>query len=229
VGIRRRDQTRWLLRGISLEIKAGQITALIGESGAGKTLLARALADLLPPGFSILGGQLFLDGREIPEPSREKRWHGQTVFYTPQNAAASLNPTLKIGRQLRECCRLDGLDLATLLARCRFNDPARVLDSYPFELSGGENQRCLLAMALALDPDVLILDEPFTEMDAALQGELAGLISELQGRSAMSILLICHQPDLVRQLAHAVYLLGHGEIVAAGDSSLRWLGSPHLA
>ncbi|MCU0237030.1 MAG: ATP-binding cassette domain-containing protein [Acidobacteria bacterium] len=214
-----------LLRGVDLEVPAGRVTVLLGASGAGKTLLARALCGLLPPGVRIQRGRVLFQGREM---ASQKAWtgiRGREVFYAPQNAAASFNPVLTIGRQIRECSRLGGGELEELLARLQFADPGRVLRSYPFALSGGENQRCLLALALACGAGTLILDEPTSEIDAAAHDEFVHVLLEQQRRRGLSVLLISHHLGFVGRIADRLGILCGGEMVAAGEP-LGVLASP---
>ncbi len=168
-----------LLRGIDLEVPAGQVTVLLGESGAGKTLLARALSGLLPAGLRVGRGRILFRGRPLDRPRDWAGVRGREIFYAPQNAAASFNPVLTIGRQIRECSRIGDGELEELLARLQFADPGRILRAYPFALSGGENQRCLLALALACGAGVLILDEPTSEIDAVAHDEFVKVLQRL--------------------------------------------------
>ena len=212
-----------LLCGVDMEVPAGRITVLLGESGAGKTLLARAVVGLLPTGLRISRGHVLFNGAEM----NERAWdavRGREIFYAPQNAAASFNPVLTIGRQIYECRssaarRFHGQnddDLDDLLVRLQFSDPARVLSAYPHELSGGENQRCLLALALASDASMLILDEPTSEIDAVAHDEFVSVLLEQQRRRSLTILMLSHHLGFVVKIADALCILSGGKIVAAG-------------
>jgi len=206
-----------LLRGVDLQVAAGRVTVLLGESGAGKTLLARALSGLLPPELRIGRGRVFFRGREMASPAAWAGVRGRELFYAPQNAAASFNPVLTIGRQIRECSCLDECELEELLARLQFAEPARVMRSYPFALSGGENQRCLLALALASGADVLILDEPTSEIDAAAHDEFVTVLLEHQRRRGLTVLLLSHHLGFIGRAADRLCIMSAGEMVAAGD------------
>lgn len=214
-----------LLRGIDLQVPAGLVTVLLGESGAGKTLLALALSGLLPPELRVGRGRVLFRGRELASSSSWAGIRGREVFYAPQNAAASFNPVLTIGRQIRECSRIGRGELEELLARLQFGDPGRVLRSYPFTLSGGENQRCLLALALACGAGVLILDEPTSEIDALAHDEFVNVLLEHQQRRGLTVLLISHHLGFVGRIADRLCIMSGGEMVAAGEPPVV-LGSP---
>jgi ABC-type glutathione transport system ATPase component len=205
-----------VLRSVGLEIGAGRTAVLLGESGAGKTVLARALCGLLPNGLRISRGFVAYRGERLETEAAWSRVRGRKIFYAPQNAAASLNPVLTIGRQLDEGRRLGKGRLQEILAGLRLADPQRVLASYPFMLSGGENQRCLLAMALVAGAELLILDEPTAELDPTAQADFVRVLLEYQRCHGPAILLISHHLDLVRAVADDLYVLHGGAIVAAG-------------
>ncbi|HEX7503128.1 MAG TPA: ATP-binding cassette domain-containing protein [Acidobacteriota bacterium] len=205
-----------LLRGINLEVPSGQVTVLLGESGAGKTLLARAMSGLLPEGLRISRGGVFYRGRSLPAPGSWDGIRGRGIFYAPQNAAACFNPVLTIGRQIRECSRSDDAELEELLARLQFSDPRRVLRSHAFALSGGENQRCLLALALACGADVLILDEPTSEIDDDARDEFVRVLLAYQRARSLTVLLISHHLGFIRSIAQNLSVMSRGEVVARG-------------
>lgn len=209
--------SRPVLRGVDLGVAAGAVTVLLGETGAGKTLLARALVGLLPARFRVAGGRIRYCGRTLAAAGDWQGIRGREIFYAPQNAAACLNPVLTIGRQLRECSRIPGLELAGLLERLQLGDPGRVLASYPCDLSGGENQRCLLAMALASGAATLILDEPTAEIDADAQEEFVRVLREQRRRRSLAVLLITHHLGLIDGIADRVCVLSRGRTVAGGD------------
>ena len=214
-----------LLRGVDLHVPAGRVTVLLGASGAGKTLLARALSGLLPPEVRVGRGRVLFRNREMASPADWAGIRGREVFYAPQNAAASFNPVLTIGRQIRECSRIGSGELEELLSRLQFTDPGRVLRSYPFALSGGENQRCLLALALACGAGALILDEPTSEIDGAAHDEFVSVLLDHQRRRGLTVLLISHHLGFVGRIADRLNILCGGEMVAAGEP-LGVLASP---
>lgn len=206
---------RALLDGVDFDLAAGRITVLLGESGAGKTLLARSLAGLLPAGLRARG-RICYRGREMDDDAWEGV-RGREVFYSPQNAAASLNPVLTVGAQAREESGLRRGGIEALLGRLRLADPARALRSYPHELSGGECQRCLLALALARGAGVLLLDEPFSEIDADAHDDLADFLRAEQRRSGLTVLLVSHHLGFVGRVADRLCVLAGGRVAACGD------------
>jgi len=205
-----------VLRAINFKIMANQVTVLLGESGAGKTMLAKAFSGLLPEGFFVSRGVIAYREKRLAAPASWLGIRGCKIFYSPQNAAASLNPVLTIGRQIREYSRIGEDQLLEMFIGMAFPDPQRILHSYPFMLSGGENQRCLLAMALAGRAELLILDEPTAELDAAAQDEFTRVLQTYQRQYSLAILLISHHLDLIKNIAKNLYVMHAGEIVDAG-------------
>jgi ABC-type glutathione transport system ATPase component len=205
-----------VLRAIDLEITAGRITVLLGESGAGKTMLARALCGLLPDGFFISRGSVAYRGKPLATAASWAAVRGRKIFYAPQNAAASLNPVLTIGRQIAETSLISNGQLLDMLAGMQFAEPRRILASYPFMLSGGENQRCLLAMALASRAEILILDEPTAELDAEAQAETIRVLQAQREPHALTVLLISHHLEFVKSIAQNLCVMFQGELVEAG-------------
>jgi peptide/nickel transport system ATP-binding protein len=205
-----------VLRGVTMDVPAGQVTVLLGESGAGKTMLARALSGLLPDGFRIRGGGIFYRGRPLRFPRAWDGIRGHKIFYAPQNAAACFNPVLTIGRQIRECSSISAAELEDLLACLQFADPQRILRSHAFALSGGENQRCLLALALACCEEVLILDEPTSEIDDAAHDEFIRVLLAYQRARSLTVLLISHHLGFIQGIAQNLCVMSRGEMVANG-------------
>jgi ABC-type glutathione transport system ATPase component len=205
-----------LLRDVAFTVNSRQVTALIGESGAGKTLLAKTISGLLDPGIFDIRGLIRLKGKPVVEWTRLKELRGRTILYAPQNAAASLNPVMKIGKQLLEAAVIPGEEVCQILRRLGLADADRVMRAYPFELSGGENERCLIAMALALRPELLILDEPTAELDAHVQEEMMDLLDDFQKDLDLTLLIITHNLFLVRKMADRIYIIRDGSIVEHG-------------
>lgn len=200
-----------ILAAVDLTIRHDRITCLWGESGAGKTVLARTISGLMPENMSIQSGQFVLGGRPAAYEELQKM-RGREIFYCPQDAAACLNPVLKIKRQFRDVVRGGDRQAATILAGLGFTAPERVLDAYPFELSGGEARRCLLALAILLRPGLLILDEPFIALDPDLKGELAQLLKRIQEEYELSLFLITHHLAIAREISHFGYAISAGRV-----------------
>ena len=213
--------------GITLKIRRGETYALLGESGCGKSMTALSIMRLLPDAGAIVGGEVRLgdlDLTALPEAAmRDVR--GGRIAMIFQEPATSLNPVLTVGEQLREVLvrhtRLRRVALRTrileLLDTVRIPDPARRIDEYPFQLSGGLKQRVMIAMAIAAEPDLLIADEPTTALDVTIQAQILDLLRELQAARGMAVLLITHDLGVVAQMAHRVAVMYAGEIVEVAE------------
>jgi len=211
----RRGEAMGLLADIDLVLEENRITALIGESGAGKTILCKALSGLLPASVRVTAGRLLWQGEEVTA----EKWpglRGKTIFYAPQNAAASFNPVMKIGEQIAETARVPEGRVKEMMAFLNLADPDRVLAAYPFELSEGENQRALLCLALSMNPQILLLDEPTSSLDMEVQEEFIVLIKKLQSEFRLTILLVSHNLGLVAGIADYIYLIQFGRLVEHG-------------
>ena len=204
-----------ILENINIQIKKNKITSLIGESGAGKTIFAKTLIALLPAPLTMTKGTIFYDDQPVTYDSL-KKMRGSHIFYTPQNAPAFLNPVIKIKNQINETSRIEHHQLIKLLKDLDIHDPVRILNSYPFELSGGENQRCLLAMAVAQNPRVLILDEPTASLDQSLQEGFMQLIKTIQQHYYLTFLLITHNVSIARNISDFIYIILKGKIIEEG-------------
>ncbi|MFC0239294.1 ABC transporter ATP-binding protein [Rhodopseudomonas telluris] len=216
------------VRGASLSIAPGEILCVVGESGSGKSIMANAVMQLLPGGVALDGGRVLFEGRDLAQASaadmREVRGAGiAMVFQEPMTA---LNPLRSIGDQIGEMFRIH-TDLSkkdirakvfALLEDVRIPDPARAADAYPHELSGGQRQRAMIAMALALDPKLLIADEPTTALDVTTQAQILTLIRELQQRKNTAVLFITHDFGVVAEIADRVVVMQHGVIVEQGTA-----------
>lgn len=209
------QQAVTILKNISIEIPKNKITCLIGESGAGKTIFAKTLAALLPKHMIITNGTISYNQQPVTY-DKLKRMRGSYIFYTPQNAAVSLNPVIKIKNQIKETSKIGHSQLIKILTELNIRNPDRVLNSYPFALSGGENQRCLLAMAMASKPQLLILDEPTSSLDQPLQKGFMQLIKQIQQQYHLTILLITHNLSIARNESDYIYIMLKGEIIEKG-------------
>jgi peptide/nickel transport system ATP-binding protein/oligopeptide transport system ATP-binding protein len=207
---------------VSLQIEPGETVGLVGESGSGKSVTALSIAKLLPmPPARYVGGEIRVDGEDTLKMSHSELCgiRGGRVSYVFQEPAASLNPVVRIGKQLKEALRLHRREKATdgevvrLLELVRIPEAAARVRDYPFQLSGGMQQRVMLAMALASNPKLLIADEPTTALDVTIQAQILELLKELQQRLGMSILLITHNLAIVGGLASRVAVMYAGQIV----------------
>ena len=213
--------------GISFGISEGKTLALLGESGCGKSITALSLMRLLPAAGRIIGGSIRFAGVNIlalPE-ARMRAIRGAGMSMIFQEPMTSLNPVVKVGLQIAEAMRTPRAgsgrrirdDVVELLDSVGIPDPAKVVDAYPHQLSGGMNQRVVIAIALANEPGLLIADEPTTALDVTIQAQVLDLIRGLQKSRGMAVLLITHDLGVVNQLADRVAVMYAGQIVEQAD------------
>ncbi|MCB1278988.1 ABC transporter ATP-binding protein [Prosthecobacter sp.] len=223
------------VKGIDLELKQGECIALVGESGSGKSATALSFARLLPePPASITARQMTLNGHHILEMSeRELRSiRGKEIAYIFQEPTTSLNPVLTIRTQIGEALALHRPDVAKAdrddeivkwLDKVGIVDSRKRLNAYPHELSGGMQQRVMIAMALCTQPKLLIADEPTTALDVTIQKQIMDLLAQLRRDLDMSIILITHNLGIIRSVVDRVAVMFRGKIVETGpvDEILR--------
>ena len=223
---------------VSLALQANEILCVVGESGSGKSMTANAVMRLLPPGVAIDGGRILFEGRDLAtlsEPEMRKvRGAGIAMIF--QEPMTALNPLITIGDQIGEMFELH-TDLGkaavkarvqALLEEVRIPDPVAAAKAYPHELSGGQRQRAMIAMALALDPKVLIADEPTTALDVTTQAQILELIRDLQKRKGTAVLFITHDFGVVAEIADRVAVMSQGRVVEQGTAE-SVLGNPQHA
>ncbi len=220
-----------VLHGISLDIAAGEKVALVGESGSGKSVTARIILGLLQETAGAeVGGYVAFDGQDIGtmRPKDRAALRGTEMSMIFQDPTSSLNPTFTIGRQFHEVLRrrdpkLTRMDsdarAAAALEETAIHDAARVLGSYPFQLSGGMNQRVMIAMALANQPKLLLADEPGTALDVTVQAQTLKLMRQLVEDHKTAVLFISHNLGVVREFADRVYVIYRGRIVEDGPTA----------
>ncbi|KQR68929.1 ABC transporter ATP-binding protein [Rhizobium sp. Leaf341] len=214
------------VRDISYHLDRGETLAILGESGSGKSVSSSAIMNLIdmPPG-RISGGQILLDGVDLlTMPAQARREvNGRRIAMIFQDPLSHLNPVYTVGWQIREALTTHGTDGATaqaealrLMGRVGIPDPEGSLGKYPHEFSGGQRQRVMIAMALALRPDLLIADEPTTALDVTVQAEVLALLEELQQETGMAILIITHDLGVVAEVADRVVVMEKGQLVESG-------------
>lgn len=208
---------------VSFRVAAGETVGLVGESGCGKSLTALALLRLLPPGVRLAGGQVLLDGEDVLEmpPRRLRRVRGGRIGLVFQEPMAALNPVLRVGTQVEEVLaahrrlgrRERRREALRLLAEAGLSEPEVLARRHPHELSGGQGQRVLLALALAGDPALLVADEATTALDVTVQAEILERVRDLQARRGLAVLWISHDLAVVAELCQRVLVMYAGRLV----------------
>ncbi|HVG46823.1 MAG TPA: ABC transporter ATP-binding protein [Rubellimicrobium sp.] len=214
------------VRNVSWHVDKGETLAILGESGSGKSVSTAAILDLIdmPPG-RITSGEIRFDGRDLLKlGSTERRdVNGRRIAMIFQDPLSHLNPVYTVGWQIVETMTAHGMPKAKaqaealrLVTRVGLPNPAGALRKYPHEFSGGQRQRVMIAMALAMKPDVIIADEPTTALDVTVQAEVLALLKELQRETGMGVVIITHDLGVVAEIADRVVVMNAGEIVEAG-------------
>jgi peptide/nickel transport system ATP-binding protein len=216
------------LRELSFRLAPGRILGLVGESGAGKSMVGRAIAHMLPPGFAITAGTLCFDGRDLATmaASQRRALLGRAIAFIPQAPLTALNPVLTIGRQLDEHLARQGVRTrrerreraAAMLASAQLADGLALLDRYPHQLSGGMCQRVLIAMAFASDPRLVIADEPTTALDVTLHARIVELIAQMQQQHGTALIFITHDLRLAAQVCDEIMVMYAGRAVEMGPA-----------
>lgn len=212
---------------VSLTLAQGEILCVVGESGSGKSMLGKSLMGLLPkPHVSITGGQIDFQGQNITQLDEDdwRKLRGQHIAMIFQEPMTALSPLMRIGQQIEEVMIVhtsmspsQRRDLTMqLLNDVHLPDPDRVYSSYPHQLSGGQRQRVVIAMALALEPKLIIADEPTTALDVTTQAQILHLIKELQKKHGTAVLFITHDFGVVAEIADRVAVMQHGKLVEVG-------------
>lgn len=229
VAYRVAGRNRAVLRNLSLTIGQGEAYGLVGESGCGKSTVALTVVRYLPRNGSITGGAISLDGQNVMKLDAEalRRARAESVSMVYQDPGKALNPSIRVGRQLTEIFELGGVSgraatdrAIAMLNRVRISDPVSVMQRYPHQLSGGMQQRVAIAMALANDPSMLILDEPTTGLDATVEAEVLDLIAQLRQELSASILFISHNLAVVSNMCDRVGVLYAGMLVEEGPTEV---------
>ncbi len=223
------------LRDVSLALDAGEILCVVGESGSGKSVTATTIMGLMAPGVRVESGRVLLAGTDLARlPEEElRKLRGPRIAMVFQEPMTALNPLMTVGDQLAETWRTHtSLPTADIVARARaalievaLPDPDGALRAYPHELSGGQRQRVMIAMALALEPELLICDEPTTALDVTTQAQILKLIRELQSRRGTAVLFITHDFGVVAEIADRVAVMQQGVVVEQGAAA-QVLGAP---
>ena len=218
------------MRNLTFTLNAGEVLAVVGESGSGKSVSALALTRLLPePPARIDSGEILLEGRDLLKLSEHelRRVRGGQIAYVFQDPATSLNPVFTVRNQMAEALALHrpeiprnrrayDEEIIRELTEVGITEPEKRLGAYPHQLSGGMQQRVMIAAALACRPKLLVADEPTTALDVTIQKQIMDLLRGLKGREGMSILLITHNFSIIGGLADRVAVMFRGRLVEAG-------------
>ncbi len=216
------------VKRVSLSMKEGEALAIVGESGSGKSVTALSLTRLLPhPPAEYAGGRILFEGRDVLKmtPAELRKMRGGGIAYIFQEPATSLNPVFSIRSQIAEGIRLHRPDVKNIdaeivkwLSAVGIVDPAKRMHDYPHQLSGGMQQRAMIAMALSCQPRLLVADEPTTALDVTIQAQILAELRRLRAEFGMSLILITHNFGIIRGLCDRVAVMFRGEIVEYGDT-----------
>lgn len=223
-----RDAVVHAATDVSFSLSEGETLAIVGESGSGKTVSALALTRLLPePPICEIEGQAIFRGTDLlaVNPRQVRKFRGKEIAYIFQEPSSSLNPVFSIGYQIAEAIKLHLPKVEDIrgrviesLDRVGIRDPETRIDDYPHQLSGGMQQRVMIAMALACEPRVLIADEPTTALDVTIQAQIMDLLRTIREETAMSVILITHNFGIISAFAHHVVVMFRGRIVESGPT-----------
>ncbi|MBV7487008.1 ABC transporter ATP-binding protein [Bordetella sp. BOR01] len=218
----------YAVRDISYDVRAGEILCIVGESGSGKSMSANAIMGLLPDYLTPQGGQILLRGTDLlkQDEARLQAMRGKDMAMIFQEPLSALNPLMTVGEQIAEVMRVHNAypgqarmrRVHELLEFVGLPDPATLYHVYPFRLSGGQRQRVMIAMALALEPSLLIADEPTTALDVTTQAQILALIARIQKEKGMGVMFVTHDFGVVAEIAHRVAVMEHGELVEQGPA-----------
>lgn len=229
--------TAYVLDRVSLTVRPGELLGLVGETGCGKSVTGLSVLRLLPKNGSVVGGSVLYEGEELTaKPERElQRIRGGRISMIFQHPQSSLNPVFTIGAQLsaalrshRRVGKRQGREIAvSLLSRVGLPDPRELLQRYPHELSGGMQQRVMIAIALSCAPALLIADEPTTALDVTIQAQILSLIRRLQEETSMAVLLITHNLGVVARVCDRLAVMYAGQIVEQAPVGAVFAGALH--
>lgn len=215
------------VKNINMSVNSKEIIGVVGESGSGKSTLIRAVLGLLPKGASISSGDIILKDKNLLQFSK-KEWQeirGNKIAMIFQNAGSSLTPIKKIGDQFIESIRshfniskVDAYEKAVdMLGKMRLPDAKRIMNSYPFELSGGMKQRVAIAMAMTMEPEILLADEPTSALDVTVQAQVVRQMMELRNNFNTSIIIVTHNMGVASYMCDKIGVMQHGELVEWGS------------
>ncbi|MCE9684083.1 ABC transporter ATP-binding protein [Halomonas alkalisoli] len=218
----------YAVEDVSYDVERGEIMCVVGESGSGKSMAANALMGLLPKGVRPTAGEVIFDGQDLLTltEKQHRKLRGLHIGMIFQEPMTALNPLMRVGAQIAEVFEAHGkyngkerqAHALALLEEVGIPQPDKAIRAYPFQLSGGQRQRVMIAMALALEPKLLIADEPTTALDVTTQAQILELIRDLQKRRGMSVMFITHDFGVVAEVANRVCVMRYGQIVELGPA-----------
>jgi len=230
-------EREYAVQNISFELKAGEILCIVGESGSGKSVTANTIMGLLPASIRVVGGLIHFNGKNLLTLSKKERRQllGKSISIIFQDPLSSLNPLMTIRDQINEALLAHQFGtrsqcdakILELLGEVGLPEPEVIQHQYPFRLSGGQRQRVMIAMALALDPDMLIADEPTTALDVTTQAQILDLIRKIQQRKGMGVMFITHDFGVVSDIADRVIVMEKGHLVEQGTADEVLLNPQH--
>ncbi len=237
LSVRLKGGGAWLLRDVSLEVARGEALGLVGESGAGKSMIGKAVLGILPRAAEVVAGQVLLDGADLlaQAPAERRRLIGASSALIPQDPLTALNPSRRVGGQVTDRL-VDILGWSRtraqarareLLAEVQVPDPERCLRAYPHELSGGMRQRVLIAAAFAAEPRLVVADEPTTALDVTVQRQILRLIAGMRARHGTALLFVTHDLGVVSKVCGRLAVLRAGEVVEQADTRAFFRGPQH--
>ncbi len=216
------------VENVSYSVNRGEIMCVVGESGSGKSMAANTVMGLLPKGVRPVQGSVTFEGQNLLALSEKQHrtLRGLKIGMIFQEPMTALNPLMRVGAQIAEVFEAHGqlsprqrrARALELLVEVGIPQPEKAISAYPFELSGGQRQRVMIAMALALEPVLLIADEPTTALDVTTQAQILALIRDLQQRRGMAVMFITHDFGVVAEIANRVCVMRHGRIVEIGNA-----------
>ena len=226
-----------VLRSVSLSVQPGEVRALVGESGAGKTMIGKAVLGVLPPSVRVVEGKMLLEGEDLSrlQPKARRTLIGARTALIPQDPLTALNPSRRIGPQMTDrLVRILGWStqkadarIRQLLDEVQIRDADRVLKCYPHELSGGMRQRVLIAAAFAAEPRLIVADEPTTALDVTVQKQILRLIAQLQREHGTAILFVTHDLGVVAKISQKVSVLYAGKVVEEAETAALFAAPQH--
>ncbi|PAB60133.1 ABC transporter ATP-binding protein [Anaeromicrobium sediminis] len=226
-----------ILNNINFDIGHKEIVGIVGESGSGKTTLVRTMINLLSPGAKVVSGEIMFQGKNIIEYNKEqwRNFRGNEVAMIFQNPSSYLNPILKIGKQFvesirnhRDISKVEAIKKAKdTLEKMHLVDVDRVMNSYPFQLSGGMKQRVAIAMAIAMEPKLILADEPTSALDVITQTQIANELMDLRDKFHTSIILVTHNIGCAAYMADRIMVMKNGKVVEY-DSKSKVIMNPEM-